>query len=82
MSSKHLPLTLSGLLGLASLITAADAAGPQLMVQTQTIALDPLTHQTRGGMRWSHGAFLFQTGGAGLPPTFYTLDRRVAWFPR
>lgn len=28
-------------------------------------------------MHWSHGAFLFQSvsGGAGLPPTFYTLDR-------
>lgn len=75
MVFKRLAVALAGLLGLASLIAATDAAGPLLMVQTNTIALDSLADQHRGEMKWIHGAFLFETGSAGLPPTFSTLDR-------
>jgi hypothetical protein len=74
MTFKCLAVALAGLLALL-ILAAADAADPQLLVQTKTIALDPLADQHRGGMKWSHGAFLFQSGGAGLAPTFYTLDR-------
>ncbi len=77
MTSKGLAVALAGLLPFASIIAAADASAPRRMVQTQTVALDQLTDQHRGDMHWSHGAFLFQSvsGGAGLPSTFYTLDR-------
>ncbi len=78
MTFKCLAVAISGLLALALLTLAVtDAAAPQVMVQTNTIALDQLTDPHRGDMRWSHGAFLFETvsAGAGLPPTFYTLDR-------
>jgi hypothetical protein len=65
MIFKRLAVAFSGLLALALLTLAAtDAAGPQLLIQTKTIALDPLTDQHRGGMKWSHGGFLFQGGGA------------------
>ncbi len=76
MSSKGLAIALTGLLASVPLtVAAAEAAGPQPLVQTKTIALDSLADQHRGEMKWSHGAFLFQALGVGLPPTFYTLDR-------
>src|ERR1700685_1442638 len=71
---KSLPDALSGLLVLARLVTGADAVGPS-GTQIKSIALDALTDQTRGSMKWSHGAFLFQNASGGGPPTFYTLDR-------
>lgn len=74
MTLKASSLALSGLLALTRLVTAADAAGPT-MSQIKSIALDSLTDQTRGSMKWSHGAFLFQNASRGGPPTFYTLDR-------
>lgn len=74
MTFKRLSLAFSGLLALTQLVAAADAVGPS-MTQINSIVLDSLTDQTRGSMKWSHGAFLFQNASGGGPPTFYTLDR-------
>lgn len=75
MTFTHLPLAFSGLLMLARLMTAAESVGPTL-IQSKSIVLDSLTDQTRGSMKWSHGAFLFQNVSGGGPPTFYALDRQ------
>lgn len=75
MTFKRLAVALAALLALAPLmLVAADTAAPQLMVQTKTITLDPIADQTRGAMKWSHGAFLYVAFGPGDLP-FYTLDR-------
>ena len=74
MICERSSLALSGLLVLARLVMAADAPGP-VTIQVKNIALDSLTDQSRGSMKWSHGAFLFQNVTEGGPPTFYTLDR-------
>ncbi len=76
MILKRFPVGLAGLLAIAPvMVAAAGGPVPQIMVESKTITLDPIADQTRGATKWSHGAFLFQTVGAGLPPTFYTLDR-------
>lgn len=72
MIFKRLPVAL---VVLTSLAAAADPAGQHILVQTKSIDLDPPADPHRGGMYWSHGAFLFETVSFGLPPTFYTLDR-------
>jgi hypothetical protein len=75
MNPGYSPLPVVGLLVFAHLLVAADDAGPRA-IQMKRITLDTLTDQTRGSMKWSHGAFLFQTVSAGgRPPTFYTLGR-------
>jgi hypothetical protein len=82
MTFKCLAVALAGLLVLL-ILAAGNAADPQLLVQTKTIALDPLADQHRGGMKWSHGAFLFQSGGeqGSLPPSTHWIGR-AAWFLR
>jgi hypothetical protein len=70
MIFKPLPAVFSGLLVLARLVAAADAVG-QTMIQIKNIPLDSLTDQSRGSIKWSQGAFLFQSASGGGPPTFY-----------
>lgn len=75
MRFTRLMLAFSVLLLSGRLLNAAETLAPT-MIQIKGVTLDPMTDQTRGPMKWSHGAFLFEDAGpGGNPRTFHTLDR-------